>query len=100
MACTAFCDDAAIATTTIRAIQVRRISPPPKAVFWRPRVPSGNSRSEDTSAPSDGNRSGCADTTFEVKVFYDREGKTLTVWFTDRSRKLPNPFARICRLPL
>ncbi len=21
----------------------------------------------------------------EVKVFYDREGKTLTVWFTDRS---------------
>jgi hypothetical protein len=23
----------------------------------------------------------------EVKVFYDREGKTLTVWFTDRSRE-------------
>ena len=23
----------------------------------------------------------------EVKVFYDREGKTLTVWFTDRSEK-------------
>ena len=21
----------------------------------------------------------------EVKVFYDRQGKTLTVWFTDRS---------------
>ena len=23
----------------------------------------------------------------EVKVFYDREGKTLTVWFTERSRE-------------
>ena len=23
----------------------------------------------------------------EVKVFYDREGKTLTVWFTDRPRE-------------
>jgi hypothetical protein len=23
----------------------------------------------------------------EVKVFYDREGKTLTVWFTDRSQE-------------
>jgi hypothetical protein len=23
----------------------------------------------------------------EVKVFYDREGKTLTVWFTDQSRE-------------
>ena len=23
----------------------------------------------------------------EVKVFYDREGKTLTMWFTDRSRE-------------
>lgn len=23
----------------------------------------------------------------EVKMFYDREGKTLTVWFTDRSRE-------------
>jgi hypothetical protein len=23
----------------------------------------------------------------EVKVFYDREGKTLTVWFTDRSEE-------------
>ena len=23
----------------------------------------------------------------EVKVFFDREGKTLTVWFTDRSRE-------------
>ena len=23
----------------------------------------------------------------EVKVFYDREGKTLTVWFTDRTRE-------------
>ena len=23
----------------------------------------------------------------EVKVFYDREGKTLTVWFTDRSHE-------------
>ena len=23
----------------------------------------------------------------EVKVLYDREGRTLTVWFTDRSRE-------------
>jgi hypothetical protein len=23
----------------------------------------------------------------EVKVFYDRDGKTLTVWFTDRSHE-------------
>jgi hypothetical protein len=23
----------------------------------------------------------------EVKVFYDREGKTLTVWFTERPRE-------------
>jgi hypothetical protein len=23
----------------------------------------------------------------ELKVFYDREGKTLTVWFTDRSQE-------------
>jgi len=23
----------------------------------------------------------------EVKVFYDREGQTLTVWFTERSRE-------------
>jgi uncharacterized protein YuzE len=23
----------------------------------------------------------------EVKVFYDRDGKTLTVWFTDRSQE-------------
>ena len=23
----------------------------------------------------------------EVKVFYDREGKTLTVWFTERSHE-------------
>ena len=23
----------------------------------------------------------------EVRVFYDREGKTLTVWFTERSRE-------------
>ena len=23
----------------------------------------------------------------EVKVFYDREGKTLTVWFTDQSHE-------------
>jgi uncharacterized protein YuzE len=23
----------------------------------------------------------------EVKVFYDREGQTLTVWFTDRSQE-------------
>jgi hypothetical protein len=23
----------------------------------------------------------------EVKLFYDREGKTLTVWFTDRSQE-------------
>ena len=23
----------------------------------------------------------------EVKMFYDREGKTLTVWFADRSRE-------------
>ena len=23
----------------------------------------------------------------DVKVFYDREGKTLTVWFTDQSRE-------------
>lgn len=23
----------------------------------------------------------------DVKVFYDRDGKTLTVWFTDRSRE-------------
>lgn len=23
----------------------------------------------------------------EVKVFYDREGETLTVWFTDRARE-------------
>jgi hypothetical protein len=23
----------------------------------------------------------------EVKVFFDREGKTLTVWFTDRSKE-------------
>ena len=23
----------------------------------------------------------------EVKMFYDREGKTLTVWFTERSRE-------------
>ena len=23
----------------------------------------------------------------EVKVFFDREGKTLTVWFTDQSRE-------------
>ena len=23
----------------------------------------------------------------EVQVFYDREGKTLTVWFTDRSQE-------------
>ena len=23
----------------------------------------------------------------EVKVFYDRDGKTLTVWFTERSRE-------------
>jgi uncharacterized protein DUF2283 len=23
----------------------------------------------------------------EVKVFYDREGKTLTVWFTERSQE-------------
>ena len=23
----------------------------------------------------------------EIKVFYDREGKTLTVWFTDQSRE-------------
>jgi hypothetical protein len=23
----------------------------------------------------------------EVKLFYDRDGKTLTVWFTDRSQE-------------
>jgi uncharacterized protein YuzE len=23
----------------------------------------------------------------KVKVFYDREGKTLTIWFTDQSRE-------------
>ena len=39
-----------------------------------------------TAYPTDAIKEGTQDMA-EVKVYYDREGKTLTVWFTERSRE-------------